>query len=299
MAIHPSKGGREALAVTVSLAQRRGFNVVALCVRDDDSLPSDGAEEILKEFTRSGVQARVWEISPRDVARKIGAAAQLCCATLVVLGAHRSSPAAKLLFEDLAPRVLAEVDCPVMAVPGSGSEETGPAAPAPTPREPRLLLALADRLDVKPLVDAALEIASGSSEVPVVHCCEATTSAMWTFVEPQDMGRDLVAEAVRPLRKAGVQASGMSMAADFDVVGRLLEMSGEWPADLILMGSRRRLGPANLLRAGVEQRVMRRARCPVLLVNRTARDRGGLTNLGLSASSRAIAKARLTVLSRN
>lgn len=268
--------------------------MVALCVREHDGSPSAGAEEILKEFTRSGVQARVWEISARDVARKIAAAAQLCCAKLVVLDAHQSSGAAKLLFQDLAHRALAEVDCPVMAVPGRGSEETGPASPAPRPREQRLLLALADRHDIKPLVDAALEFASGpSSEVLVVHCCEAMTSATWTFVEP----RDLVAEAVRPLRNAGLQASGMSMEADFDVVGRLLEMSGEWPADLIVMGSRRRLGTGEPAPGGrVEQRVMRQARCPVLLVDRTARDE--LSGRGFSASSRADAKARLKVLSQ-
>ena len=299
LAIYPSKGWREGMVATVNLARRSGSSVVVVCVRENDGRARGRAEEILEEFTRSGVQARVWEISPRDVARKIAAAAQLCGAKLVVLGAHPSSGAAKVLFEDLAHRVLAEVDCPVMAVPGSGSEETGPASPAPRPREQRLLLALADRRDVQPLVDAALEVASGSStEVLVVHCCQASTSAMWTFVESQDVGRDLVAKAVKPLRKAGMQATGMCMPASVDVVRRLLEMSGEWPADLIVMGSRKRSGVANLLRGGVEQRVTRQAPCLVLLVDRTARERGALSGRELNASSRAVAKARLTVLSR-
>jgi hypothetical protein len=36
LAIYPSKGGREALAATVSLARRSGSSVVVVCVREHD-----------------------------------------------------------------------------------------------------------------------------------------------------------------------------------------------------------------------------------------------------------------------
>jgi nucleotide-binding universal stress UspA family protein len=56
-----------------------------------------------------------------------------------------------------------------------------------------------------------------------------------------------------------------------DPVTEILRAAREIPADLIVMGTRRRTGLGRLLLGSVAEQVVRRAPCPVLTVNRHTR----------------------------
>jgi nucleotide-binding universal stress UspA family protein len=82
--------------------------------------------------------------------------------------------------------------------------------------------------------------------------------------------REIVESAAERLRSKGLKASGT--VVDGDPKSKILEAAGDWPADLIVLGSHGRKGLQHFLMGSVSEAVARHATCSVEIV-RISRDR--------------------------
>ncbi len=129
----------------------------------------------------------------------------------------------------------------------------------------RILLALdsGDAAAVASCFTVALA-RSGAASVHVVHVNERLIGAFGLSAEPPDEGADVVTEALRDMRAAGIPATGATYATTpFDVAPAIADVAEQWRADVIVLGSRRRrVGP--VLRASMRDKIARATPLPVL-----------------------------------
>ncbi|WP_343674983.1 universal stress protein [Paraburkholderia heleia] len=82
-------------------------------------------------------------------------------------------------------------------------------------------------------------------------------------------GRMIRADADAHMAQQGVKGSSRSVEVEFpaeDVAQCIQQAAADWHADLIVMGTHGRRGVRRLMLGSVAERVLRCARCPVLLV---------------------------------
>ncbi|WP_321889999.1 universal stress protein [Paraburkholderia bannensis] len=82
-------------------------------------------------------------------------------------------------------------------------------------------------------------------------------------------GRLLCADAQTKMLEAGVQGIARSVEAHLgaeDIAHCIVRVAAEFNADLIVMGTHGRRGVRRLVLGSVAERVLRSARCPILLV---------------------------------
>jgi len=83
----------------------------------------------------------------------------------------------------------------------------------------------------------------------------------------QEAGVKVLEEASRICQEAGLDfQTAMPKTLGAGIADILLEEAGRWPADLIVLGTHGRKGIQHLMLGSVAERVMRRAKIPVLLV---------------------------------
>ncbi len=128
-------------------------------------------------------------------------------------------------------------------------------------------------------------VAAGSwppaTEVRVLHVLEPPSlllgreiaahdpqfEAVWKAL--RDQATTLVANAAERLRRSGLNVTGALVEGD--PKSQIIDVAGEWNADLIVLGSRGRKGFDHLLMGSVSEAVVRYAHCSVEIVRILAR----------------------------
>ncbi len=106
------------------------------------------------------------------------------------------------------------------------------------------------------------------AEVIVVHVKEREPSRAGVFpLETSEEASDIVDQAVRQLKDAGVSARGELFGSIYGRAARvILEAADEQGAGLLIMGSRGLSDLAGLVLGSVTHKVLHLAHCPVLVV---------------------------------
>lgn len=170
------------------------------------------------------------------------------------------------------------------ATPGDG-----PADDTDRPRHKRVLLAYGGSEPEQEAIAATAWLLSGVDiEVRVLHVRvgDVCRGACFYLETPAE-ARALTLDAVERLRGSGVAASGVVRSADrSDLVRAILYEADGIAASAILLGGRRRGMVLTVLLGSVSRRIVRGARCPVIVVNSppaTARLSPGSGGSGFSA----------------
>ena len=192
---------------------------------------------------------------------------------LIVLGTHGRSGFERFLLGSVAERVLHRASCPVLAVP----------AKAPQPRSAPLFKRILCGIDFSDCSLRALEYALSLAQetdavLTLAHVFETDASMPpdWrTSFQPAAVREALVAlERERCLRLAHVAPANATGSCTIETVmacgpsaRELLRLANERDADVIVLGVRGRNAADLLLFGSTANRVVRRAVCPVLVVN--------------------------------
>jgi nucleotide-binding universal stress UspA family protein len=144
----------------------------------------------------------------------------------------------------------------------------------------RILLAIDDSPSGPAAVSFTTGIARGApAAVRVVHVNELLVGGRGHFGETAEEAAQVLSTAVTDLRSAGVEASGqVARAGCFDVASRIADAADEWGADVIVLGSRRRVRWGRLRGKGLRERITGLTTLPVMTAPPPLRmaDRGAL-----------------------
>src|SRR5215470_19531207 len=153
---------------------------------------------------------------------------------------------------------------------GMPAHDTMPADGTNTQAQPalkRVLIPVADTSQVEHVVEVARR--AGVSEARVLHLNLREIAGGRRFtLETESSASEIVEAAVFELRMAGITSSGMVRPALVGTVAQaIVAEAEEWGADLIVLGSPRRGELMTRLFGSVTLRVLKRARCPVLVAS--------------------------------
>lgn len=136
----------------------------------------------------------------------------------------------------------------------------------------RVLIAVDSEPIAAHAADVGVELArSLGADVALVHAID--TSAGYggdTGISPNELIDRAKQDGKRLLEGFRQRLSLQPSALEFVVAGmpadEIVKAAGEWPADLIVIGSHGRGGVQRALLGSVAEGVMRRASCPVLVI---------------------------------
>ena len=195
------------------------------------------------------------------VAAAIAVAAKEFAADLVVVGSRGLSDWQSMLERSVSHQLLCALDCPVLIVrarPGVAKAKAK-----------RVVLAIAGGNDLAPGIRAAVAAAAApGSVVMVVHVAQALFGMHgFAYVESEEEIAATMAEAIRLLEDAGVEAQGMVAHAG-PVARAVAEIAEGWSADLIVTGSSRMRDLGSILLGSVSHDLLRATDRPVLVAER-------------------------------
>jgi nucleotide-binding universal stress UspA family protein len=111
-------------------------------------------------------------------------------------------------------------------------------------------------------------------ELRVVHCRVFDPPVRTTgrfYVESSSAATAVVERALTGAWSSGCRASGIVVEAERTLVAQAIcQAASDWSADLIILARRPRRAIGILLLGSVAHQVMRRSRCPVLVVRQLA-----------------------------
>jgi nucleotide-binding universal stress UspA family protein len=245
------QGGRDALALAALLRRLGGAELTAVYVyRFDRTVHVDDADtveaelhgdlvaELEQELAHAGVSARPVVVSDAFPARALQALAERDGADVVVVGAPHRAGAERVLGGDVAAGTLQGAPCAVaVAPPGFAEADRG-------------LSTVGVGYDGSPEAREALRLAGRVARAA---------------------GAELTVVSVAPVPVAEHEAAALAAGATFEAVaGRpaaeLTRRSAD--LDLLVVGSRGHGPVRRLLLGSTSTRLVRDARCPVLVVPR-------------------------------
>jgi nucleotide-binding universal stress UspA family protein len=245
------QGGRDALALATLLQGVCGGELVALYVYAYDrtvsldeaaaveaALHGDLLAELDEELALAGVSARPLVVADSFPARAVQAVAERDGADLIVVGAPHRPGAERVLGGDVAAGTMRGAPCAVAVAPAGFAE-----------REPALTT-VGVGFDDSPESSAALRLATRVSGAAgaALHVVSVATGTV-----------------------AEHEAAAIAAGATYEAVGgtpaaELARRSGD--LDLLAVGSRGHGPVRRLLLGSTSTRLVREARCPVLIVPR-------------------------------
>jgi len=263
-----------AIAFALALSKRRSVNVRVVTVVDhlpvpfgavdfklmseiEESLQRDTLATVTHQITLGGDQDWRIDLESGNPAERIGAVAAEADASMIILGLGGHGLTDRLFGSETALRLVRISRTPVLAV--------GPNAPS----EPRRILVAMDFSEAS--IEAArlaLEFADPKATIVLAHCVP------WSRNEyvPEKWFRShevaIAAELTRVAR--WLDADKKFRISHRILYGRvaptLLSYAEELGADLIVIGSRGRTGLARVLAGQTVSKLIRGARCSVLVL---------------------------------
>lgn len=167
------------------------------------------------------------------------------------------------------------------------------------PRTLRVLLPYSGSPVADCAIDAMIDFARSSTcEVRVLHIREFEVfRGLRFFVRPRAEALALTHDAVVKLRRHSVAATGIVRSARRqDVARQILAEADASSASMILLGVRQRSGLHALLRQDVLRHLLRRSRCPLIVVKAPSPAQGGIAPL---PGSQGTSRPRRTSLARH
>jgi nucleotide-binding universal stress UspA family protein len=152
-----------------------------------------------------------------------------------------------------------------------------------------ILLAIDDSSSGSAAVSHAIALAGDSGAVHVIHVNEFAVGGRGHTLETRQEAAAVLETALADLRAAGISASGAVVPSTcFNVARRITEEAHNGPADVIVVGSRRRSRLGGLRGKGMRERITGLTSLPVMTSPPPLRlDRRGRTAPGRSAVPRA------------
>jgi nucleotide-binding universal stress UspA family protein len=256
---------RAPLLAAATLARIAGAPLVAVhAYRHDpisNAVSAGTLDDDLRAAGRRELAALVGDVEAELIVRGGGSAAAVVHdvavtreAALVVVGSTRRGPLGRIAPGTTAERLTHGAPCPVLLVPAG-------LAPDWSPR--RVGVGFVDVPDGRAAVDAAAALARAAGAT--LHAVTAIEQHSSAAVAPyREYGEGPVAGAERALEALGAAATTEVVTGP--ATDALVALSGE--VDLLVCGSRG-YGPVrSVLLGGVTHGLVRRARCPLLIVPR-------------------------------
>ena len=280
--VERSERSRDALALARTLAHATGAELLLLTVypvagRSAVMPPAAHATELADEAratldwvarTFSGVPARSRAVEAASVARGLHEVAQDERALAIVVGPSHRGSLGRVIPGSVGERLLEIATCPVAVAP-SGYRSTA-----------RPLRRIGVGFAATPEADEALNAAVGiagrtGAAVQVLSVVEppsaVTLGYAWGYGELEETARgDLSASLAALVDDIGSLVEIDGTVVDGYADDELARLSAE--VDLLICGSRRRGRLGRVMLGSVSAGVLRKARCPVLVVPRGAID---------------------------
>lgn len=180
-------------------------------------------------------------------------------AIMIVLGTEGRTGWERLRIGSTAEGVVREAPCPVLAV--HGEPVGGGSRRSARVQLERLLVAT----DFSPCADQALQTVVTlarlmDAKVCVVHAIETRAS--------RKDGQHRLHVLMEKLRRQDLDVDGVCIVGE--PIETIVSQAIEWKADIISVGRQGRRGLSRLLLGSVAEGVLRRAGCPVLIVNQAS-----------------------------
>jgi nucleotide-binding universal stress UspA family protein len=254
----------------VALASEPDAHVLAVHVVDPSAPDSnwlDAAEvisDVVARLATEGVQAegQARDGSQREVAAQIVAAADEFGADLIALGSHGRGDFGGMLLGSVGHRVASLTGVPLLVA----QRALGAARPHPIRR---LLVAVDGAPESRPAVDLAGVIAKEhGAEVRLVHAMQNLVVEGGAFMEPEADADALFAAYAQPLRADGIEVSTQMLDGFGSAGSRIAAAASAWPADLVVIGSRRLGELSSLVQGSTSHAVLAQSDRPVLVAGK-------------------------------
>ncbi len=232
---------------------------------------------LVAPFLREGAPLET-KVLEGEAWRVIVEEAEALPADLMVIGTHGRSGFERLLLGSVTEKVLRRAPCPVLTV---GHAVT---SPGPGPLFRRILCAADLTKASEHTLDVALSLATeNDAQITLLHVMEAlpgdTGAGLYLAVpEIGPLRHELIAQAQAKLRK-GVPAAARNFCEVRERVetgaawSEILRVAEEITADLIVVGAHTRGAVGRMLFGSTANHVVRRATCPVLVVQESRKPR--------------------------
>jgi nucleotide-binding universal stress UspA family protein len=278
-----SPGSQQAMRIAVRLANERDVELMLLhswylppvAFAGEYMYPADVVQQ-LSDDARRGLEIAVAEarrLGARRVASKlltgmpwqqIVDAARESAFALIVIGTHGRSGLTRVLLGSVAEMVVRHAPCPVLTV----RPDSQPASFA------HVLCPVDLSKPARDAVDIAADLAQpGGAGITLLHVLELPVSFAGEIRTP-DFHRDLDARSAALLDQwtTDLKAKVKVPVTQLTRVGRpgaqvLALLDDDRTFDLVVMGSQGHTGISRLLLGSVAEKVVRHARCPVLVAH--------------------------------
>lgn len=219
----------------------------------------------------AAIETRVLEGDPRSIIQE---EAEALPADLMVMGTHGRSRLEHLLFGSVTEKELRRAPCPVLTV----SRGVPPLPAGPLFR--RILCAADLTRASEQTLDLAFSLAAeGDAQVTLLHVIDTPPGDTWAGLllavpEVGPSSHPFVTQARADLRKAAAHGppslrSVIERVETGAPASEILRLAGEIDADLIVLGAHPRGALGRMLFGSTTSQVVRRAKCPVLVVHET------------------------------
>jgi nucleotide-binding universal stress UspA family protein len=292
--VERSERSRDALALAATLARAVGSRVILVAVYPADARSAtmarrpyaralaNAADAALEWAARpfAGVRAESRAVACNSVARALQDVAKTEAALAILIGSSHRGPLGRIVVGDVGWRLLREAPCAVAIVPrghrgvcgrmrriGVGYVKAAATAGA-----------LGTAADLAAVTDAAVRVLSVIE--PAMVTLPAIPARGSGYAEVEDSARaDLTRDLQREIDRAAAPVQISGEVVDGYADDELARLSDD--VDLLVCGSHSRGAPGRVALGSVSGGVMRKARCPVMVVPRGPWD--GFA--GLAASS--------------
>jgi nucleotide-binding universal stress UspA family protein len=225
-----------------------------------------GLEEAVRSATASGVRRVRRELLKGVPWAEIAALAETQRVDVCVIGTHGRTGLPRVLLGSVAEQVVRHAKCSVLAVRPSG--EIKPFAHALVPTD------LSE--SARQGADMAAQLVRPHGAITLLHVLELPVSYAGE-IRLAEFARDLDKHAVAALEDEAARLRNATTAKvtartriGYPGVQTLAALDDDPTVDLVVMGSHGRTGIKRVLLGSVAEKVVRHARCPVLVARKAS-----------------------------
>jgi len=204
-------------------------------------------DSIVARAAKQGVAAEPLRSGDSPDAEIVAAAAEID-ADIIVMGQLGRRGLARMMVGDATVKVIGATRCSVVAVPQAG-----------VMWQKRVLLGT----DGSRFADAAAAMADKIARAFALPVTVVSALVPSHSEGRQQEGREAVERTTLALKKDGLDADGIALPGEADDV--IIKLAKDKGADLIVLGSHGRTGFGKVLLGSVSERVIAKAKCPILV----------------------------------